>query len=123
MIARGRGRVITIASLASFVGLLEVAAYTAARRASRAHRALAVEWAPRGVTSTDRARRLSHGPQSRAARLAARPGVSAADADAPVWTGRGTRRRRRVSGVDAASFVTGQLIVVDGGFLASGVNQ
>src|SRR5262249_53540097 len=51
MVARGRGRVITIASLASFVGLLEVAAYTASKAGvAGLTRALAVEWAPRGVT-------------------------------------------------------------------------
>ena len=35
MIARGRGRIITIASLASFVGLFEVAAYTASKAGGR----------------------------------------------------------------------------------------
>ena len=51
MVARGQGRVITIASLASFVGLLEVAAYSATKAGvAGLTRALAVEWAPHGVT-------------------------------------------------------------------------
>jgi NAD(P)-dependent dehydrogenase (short-subunit alcohol dehydrogenase family) len=42
MIARGAGRLIGIASLASFVGLQEVAAYTASKAAVAGSRALAV---------------------------------------------------------------------------------
>ena len=51
MIARGSGRLIGIASLASFVGLHEVAAYTASKAGvAGLTRALAVEWARHGVT-------------------------------------------------------------------------
>ena len=51
MIANGRGRIITIASLSSFVGLFEVAAYVASKSAvAGLTRALAVEWAPHNVT-------------------------------------------------------------------------
>ena len=65
MIARRRGRIITIASLASFVGLFEVAAYTASKAAvAGLTRALAVEWAPRRRhRQRDRARACS-GPIS-----------------------------------------------------------
>jgi NAD(P)-dependent dehydrogenase (short-subunit alcohol dehydrogenase family) len=50
MIERGQGRIIMIASIASFVGLLEVAAYTASKSAiAGLTRALAVEWASNGV--------------------------------------------------------------------------
>ena len=51
MLERGYGRIINIASLASFVGLHEVAAYTASKAGvAGLTRALAVEWGPRGVT-------------------------------------------------------------------------
>jgi len=51
MLAKGYGRIVTIASLASFVGLHEVAAYTASKAGvAGLTRALAVEWARQGVT-------------------------------------------------------------------------
>src|SRR5512134_3493584 len=50
MLAREWGRIINVASLASFVGLFEVAAYTASKSGvAGLTRALAVEWGPRGV--------------------------------------------------------------------------
>jgi NAD(P)-dependent dehydrogenase (short-subunit alcohol dehydrogenase family) len=125
MIARGSGRLIGIASLASFVGLHEVAAYTASKAAvAGLTKALAVEWAPHGITvnaiapgvfETDMNRALLQGPRGQEF-LARTP----------------MRRFGRVDELvgaavylasDASSFVTGQLIVVDGGLLASGVNQ
>lgn len=125
MLDRGRGRVITIASLSSFVGLFEVAAYTATKAAvAGLTRALAVEWASRGVTVN-----------------AIAPGVFRTDFNrALLESARGQelllrtpmRRFGRVEELvgaavflasDASSFVTGHLLAVDGGFLASGVNQ
>jgi NAD(P)-dependent dehydrogenase (short-subunit alcohol dehydrogenase family) len=124
MIAQGFGRLIGIASIASMVGLMEVAAYTASKAGvAGLTRALAVEWAPHGVTVN-----------------AIAPGVFETDLNREILKGqRGEellmrtpmRRFGRVeelvgAGVylasDAASFVTGQLLVVDGGLLASGVN-
>src|SRR5262249_7495564 len=125
MVERGEGRVINFASLASFVGFFEVAAYAASKAAvAGLTRALAVEWAPHGVTvnaivpgifKTDLNRQLLDSPRGQ-----------------ELLTRTPMKRFGRVDelvGVavflasDAASFVTGQLIVVDGGFLASGVNQ
>src|SRR5262249_36384027 len=73
MISRRRGRLIAIASVASFVGLMEVAAYTASKSAvAGLTRALAVEWAPSGVTvnaiapgvfETDLNREILKGPR------------------------------------------------------------
>ena len=50
MLEKGYGRIINVASLASFIGLFEVAAYTASKSGvAGLTRALAVEWGPRGV--------------------------------------------------------------------------
>jgi NAD(P)-dependent dehydrogenase (short-subunit alcohol dehydrogenase family) len=126
MIERGYGRIINIGSLASFVGLHEVAAYGASKGAvASLTKSLAVEWAAYGVCVN-----------------AIIPGVFRTDMNTELLDGteRGRefllrtpmRRFGRVDELagaaiflasDAASFVTGHLLVVDGGILASGVNQ
>ena len=126
MLDRGYGRIINIASLASFVGLLEVAAYTASKSGvAGLTRALAVEWGNRGVNVN-----------------AIAPGVYRTALNSKLLDGteRGkefllrTPMRRfgnveELAGAcvflasDASSFVNGEVLAVDGGFLASGVNQ
>lgn len=126
MIERRYGRIINIGSLSSFVGLYEVAAYSASKGAvASLTKALAVEWAKFGVCVN-----------------ALVPGVLRTDMNAALLDGtdRGREFLMRtpmkrfgqldeLAGAtvflasDAASFVTGHLLVVDGGILASGVNQ
>lgn len=126
MIERKYGRIINIASLSSLLGLFEVAAYGASKSGVPSlTKSLAVEWAPHGVCVN-----------------AIVPGVFRTELNAPLLNGtpRGTeflmrtpmRRFGQVEELvgaavflasDAASFVTGCLLPVDGGILASGVNQ
>ncbi len=126
MLERGYGRIINIASLNSFVALNEVAAYAASKSAVVSlTRSLAVEWSKRGVKVN-----------------AIAPGVfrTALNAELLDNTPRGRELLQRTPmgrfgrteelvgaavylASDAASFVTGQTLIVDGGFLASGVNQ
>jgi NAD(P)-dependent dehydrogenase (short-subunit alcohol dehydrogenase family) len=126
MLERNYGRIINIASFSSFVAAYEVAAYSASKAAVVAlTKSLAVEWAMRGVCVN-----------------AVCPGVFRTELNAELLDGTDRGREllmrtpmRRFGNVeelvgaavflssDAASFVTGHVLVVDGGLLASGVNQ
>jgi NAD(P)-dependent dehydrogenase (short-subunit alcohol dehydrogenase family) len=126
MLERGSGKIVNIASLNTFVSLKEVAAYAASKAAVGAlTKSLAVEWSAQGVNVN-----------------AIAPGVfrTALNQKLLDESERGHELRMRTPmgrfgrteeligaaiflSSDAASFVTGEILVVDGGFLASGVNQ
>jgi len=126
MLERRYGRIVNIASLGSFVALQEVAAYCASKAGvASLTKSLAVEWAPYGIcvnaiapgvfptelnrkllNETDRGREfLLRTPMKRFGRVEELTGAAI------------------FLSSDAASFVTGEVLTVDGGFLASGVNQ
>lgn len=125
MLQRGYGRIVNIASLGSFVALYEVAAYSASKAAvASLTKSLAVEWGARGVNVN-----------------AIAPGVFRTALNEKLLDGTERGREflmrtplKRFGKIEelssacvflsseASSFVNGEVLVVDGGFLASGVN-
>ncbi len=126
MVAQRYGRIINIASLGTFVGFYEVAAYCASKAAvGSLTKSLAVELAPHGVSVN-----------------AIAPGIflTALNGELLDQTERGKELQMRIPmkrfgkteelvgaaiflASEAASYVNGQILAVDGGYLASGVNQ
>jgi NAD(P)-dependent dehydrogenase (short-subunit alcohol dehydrogenase family) len=126
MIGQGFGKILNIASLSTFVGFNQVAAYAVSKAGVGAlTKTLAIELAPHNICVN-----------------AIAPGIfpTALNGDLILHTQRGRELKMRTpmkrfgtmdelaGGAiylvsDAASFVTGEILVIDGGFLASGVNQ
>jgi len=126
MLEREYGSIINIASLSTFVALYEVAAYCASKAAvASLTKSLAIEWGQSGVRvnaialgvfrtplneklldETERGKEfLMRTPMRRFGKVEELAGAAIFLAS------------------DAASFVNGEVLTVDGGFLASGVNQ
>ncbi len=126
MVSQGFGKILNIASLSTFVAFNQVAAYGVSKAGVGAlTKSLAIELAPYKICVN-----------------AIAPGVfpTALNGELILHTDRGRELKMRtpmkrfgemdelVGGAiylvsDAASFVTGEILVIDGGFLASGVNQ
>jgi len=123
MMRQGSGKIVNIASATSFVGLSKVTVYAASKGGLlQMTRAMAAEWAPHNIQVN-----------------AVAPGFIRTDFNTTLWENRalydwvvGNTPAGRLGtpddvvgaalflASDAASFITGQAIVVDGGFLAGG---
>jgi NAD(P)-dependent dehydrogenase (short-subunit alcohol dehydrogenase family) len=124
--ASGRGRVINIASLGSFLAFRDVAAYCASKSALLSlTRSLGCEWARDGISvnaivpgifPTELNRELiNDSPRGRELLMRTPMGRFGRPEE---LTGAAV-----LLASDGASFITGQSIAVDGGYLASGVNS
>ena len=126
MLERGYGRIVNIASLASFVALYEVAAYAASKAAvASLTKSLAIEWGARGVCVNAIAPGVFVTPLNREL-------LEGTERGREFLTRTPMKRFGKVEELvgacvflssEASSFVNGEILAVDGGFLASGVNR
>jgi NAD(P)-dependent dehydrogenase (short-subunit alcohol dehydrogenase family) len=126
MLERRYGRIINIASIGSFRGMMEVSAYSASKAAvASLTQSLAVEWSARGVNVNAIAPGVF--------RTALNEKLLDSTPRGNEWLMRTPMKRfgqlEELAGAaiylasDAASYTTGTVLIVDGGILASGVNQ